>query len=87
MQDAPFASVCAFAAGFAHRVGAACRTDWSALPILRQVAFKHAAEHTMSIIGYFKGKRGSATNTLASDVVAAANKLFMLFTMAARVRV
>ena len=43
---------------------------------MRSVAFKHAAEHTMSTVASFAGKRGSATNTFATDVVAAAKNLF-----------
>ena len=76
VEDVPFVSARAFAAGFARRVEAACRTDWSALPIVRSVAFKLVAEHTVSTVASFAGKRGSATNTFATDVVAAAKNLF-----------
>ena len=63
-------------AGFARRVEASCRTDWSALPIVRTVTFKWVAEHTMATLAPFSGKRGSATQTSAETYVRAAQNLF-----------
>ncbi len=47
--DAPFVTPLEFTRGFARRVEAQCRNDWSAVPILRSVLFKHQAEHTMCV--------------------------------------
>ena len=45
--DAPWVTPLEFTRGFARRVEAQCRNDWSAVPILRSVFFKYQAEHTM----------------------------------------
>ena len=63
-------------AGFARRVEASCRTDWSALPILRSVAYKWTVEHTMGTVAPFIGKRGAPTDTATADYVRAAQSLF-----------
>ena len=47
-----------FTRGFARRVESQCRNDWTALPIVRGVHFKFQAEHTMSTVAPFLGKRG-----------------------------
>ncbi len=47
--DAPFVTPLEFTRGFARRVEAQCRNDWSAVPILRSVLFKYQAEHTMCV--------------------------------------
>ena len=73
--DAPWVSPRAFAAGFARRAEASCRTDWMATSIVRSVAFKHTAEHTMASLGGFQGKRNAATATSATEYVKAAQKL------------
>jgi hypothetical protein len=65
-----------FTAGFARRVEAQCRTDWTALPIIRSVAYKFQAEHTMGVIAPFYGKKDSATNTSAIDYVKALQNLY-----------
>ena len=44
-DDAPHVSVQSFVAGFARRVEASCRVDWSALPMMRSVACKHRGTH------------------------------------------
>ena len=46
-EDAPLVSPMEFTRGFARRVEAQCRHDWSAVPIVRSVSFKHQAENTM----------------------------------------
>ena len=74
-EDAPFVSVQAFTSGFARRVEASCRTDFVALPIIRSVAWKHTAEHTMVSAGSFYGKRDSATETSAAEYIRAAQNV------------
>ena len=44
--------------------------------MLRSVAYKHTAEHTMSTVAPFFGKRGRATQTEVSDYIRAAQSLF-----------
>jgi len=73
--DAPWVSPRAFAAGFARRAEASGRTDWSAMSIVRNVAFKHTAEHTMASIVSFHGKRNAATDTSAAEYIKAAQNL------------
>ena len=75
-DDAPYVSAPQFAAGFARRVEGSCRTDWAALPIVRSVAYKWTAEHTMSTVLPFLGKRGAATDTSTAAYVQAAQSLF-----------
>ena len=75
-EDAPLVSVQEFTAGFSRRVEAQCRTDWAALPIIRSVGYKFAAEHTMSLVAPFFGKKNSATNTSAAEYVKAAQNLY-----------
>ena len=72
----PFVTCRAFAAGFAHRAEAASRTDFVAVPCIRSVSLKHVAEHTMCAVAGFAGKRGQASDTFASDCIAAAKNLF-----------
>ena len=55
-DNTPFVSIRQFVGGFARRIEAACRTDWMALPVMRSVAYKWVAEHTMSIVSSFSGK-------------------------------
>ena len=74
--DAPRVSVQAFVQGFARRVEASCRTDWTALPILRSVSHKFTAEHTMSTLANFCGKKGWTTDTRAAEFVKAAQNLY-----------
>ena len=62
--------------GFARRVETACRTDWTALPILRSVSHKFTAEHTMSCLANFCGKRGLTAETRAAEFVQAAQNLY-----------
>ena len=75
-EDAPFVSVQSFVGGFARRVEASCRTDWSALPIMRSVVYKHTAEHTMTTLAPCFGKGGRATGTAAAEYIKAAKGLF-----------
>ena len=75
-KEAAIVDPSVFCAGFARRVEASCRTDWSALPIVRTVTFKWVAEHTMATLAPFSGKRGSATQTSAETYVRAAQNLF-----------
>ena len=76
LEDAPRILPSVFVRGFARRVESACRTDWSALPILRSVAHKFNAEHTMSPLAQFCGKRGWTAETRAIDFVQAAQNLY-----------
>ena len=62
-ENAPWVSPQVFAAHFGQRAESQCRTDWSALPIVRTVAYKWVAEHTMSTVTTFGGSLGSAMNT------------------------
>ena len=75
-EDAPRVPVQAFVQGFARRVEAACRTDWTALPILRSVSHKYSAEHTMSTLANFCGRKGWTTDTSAVEFVKAAQSLY-----------
>ena len=75
-KDSAIVSPQEFAAGFGRRVEAQCRTDWAAVPIIRSVAFKWAAEHTMSTVTSFFGRRGAATDTSAAAWIEAAQTLY-----------
>ena len=44
--------------------------------MIRSVAFKFTAEHTMGTLAPFFGKRNSATDTQAQDYIKAAQNLF-----------
>ena len=74
--DAPLVSPREFTAAFARRAEAQCRTSWDALPIVRSVTYKFTAEHTMSTVAPFFGRRNSATDTAAVDYVKAAQSLY-----------
>ena len=74
--DAPGILVQSFVRHFARHVEAACRKDWTALPILRSVSYKFTAEHTMCCLASFCGKRGWTADTLAQDFVQAAQNLY-----------
>ena len=74
-DGAPLVSVPAFVSGFARRVEAACRTDWSALPIVRSAGYQFVAEHTMGLTAPFFSKRNAALDTTAEQYVAAAKSL------------
>jgi len=74
--DAPWVSPQEFAASFGRRVEAQCRTDWTALPIIRSVAFKWVAEHTMSTLTKFTGKLNSATDTSSVALIKALQNLY-----------
>ena len=65
-----------FCSSFSRRVEASCRKDWNALPMIRSVAFKFTAEHTMGTLAPFFGKRNGATDTQAQDYIKAAQNLF-----------
>ena len=75
-EDAPCVSPQAFVAGFARRVESNGRTDWSALPIMRSVAYKHSVEHTMSAHTAFQGKRDRPVHADAKDDVLALQELY-----------
>ena len=62
-DDGPKISAPQFRAAFARRVEAPCRTDWTALPILRSVTYKFVAEHTMTTGNYFKMKMRMSFDT------------------------
>ena len=70
-NEAPIVTPREFTAGFARRAEAQCRTSWDALPIVRSVAYKFTAEHTMSTVVPFFGKKNAALNTSASEYVKA----------------
>eukprot|EP00973_Karenia_brevis_P024938 3437129-Karenia_brevis.AAC.1 len=61
-QNSPIVTPQAFVASSGRRVEQ-CRTDWNALPILRNVVFKWQAEHTMSSATSFAGKANEAMHT------------------------
>ena len=75
-DDAPIVTPQGFLASFARRVEAQCRTDWSALPIMRNVVFKWTAEHTMCTVTSFVGKKNAAAKTEASALIEAAQNLY-----------
>ena len=66
-ENVAWVSPMEFCSGFSRRVEASCRKDWNALPMIRSVAFKFTAEHTMGTLAPFFGKRNSATDTQAQD--------------------
>ena len=74
-DGAALVSVPAFVAGFARRVEASCRTDWSASPIVRSAGYQFVAEHSMALTAPFLAKRNSALSTSAEEHVAAAKNL------------
>ena len=74
--EAPRVPVQLFVKGFARRVEASCRTDWTALSICRSVSWKFTAEHTMSILANFIGKKGWTADTKATEYVRAAQNLY-----------
>ena len=47
-----------------------------ALPIVRSVAYKWQAEHTMSLVTDFHGKIGAATKTSTTEQIKAAQNLY-----------
>ena len=57
LADAGWVPPPKFCQAFSRRVEAQCCTDHSALPIIRSVAWTYTAEHTMSPITSFAGKR------------------------------
>jgi len=69
--DAPIVTPREFTAGFARRAEAQCRTSWDALPIVRSVTYKFTAEHTMSTVVPFYGRKNSPLNTSSSELVKA----------------
>ena len=75
-DDAPKVTAPQFCAAFARRVEAPCRTDWTALPILRSVTYKFVAEHTMTTVAPVIGKRGSANQVNSAQLVEAASNLY-----------
>lgn len=75
-DDAPKISAPQFCAAFARRVEAPCRTDWTALPILRSVSYKFLAEHTMSTVAPVFGKSNAASQVQTADLVKAAQRLY-----------
>ena len=75
-EYAPWVSPQMFAAHFGRRAEAQCRTDWTALPIIRSVAYKWTAEHTMSVLHDFRGRKGEATKTGTQDLIKAAQNLY-----------
>ena len=75
-EDAPKISPPQFCAAFARRVEAPCRTDWTALPVLRSVTYKFMAEHTMATVAPVYGKRDAASQVSPEDLVRAAERLY-----------
>ena len=75
-EDSPWVSPQAFVAAFGRRVEAQCRSDWTALPIMRNVAFKWVAEHTMSTATSFIGNPGQAMKTSTKDLVQTLQNLY-----------
>ena len=67
--DAPFVTSQEFTRGVARRVEAQCRNDWLFMPSIRSVDFIHTAEHTMSTVSHFSGKRGAPSETRANEMV------------------
>jgi hypothetical protein len=74
-EDAPFVSSLEFTRGFPRRVEAQCRNDWLAVPIVRSVHFKYTAEHTMSTVTPYYGKRGTPQEGRANEYIKAAQNL------------
>ena len=74
--EAPWVSPCQWTAGFARRCESQCRQDWTALPMIRSVNFKHAVEtgNTMVTVPVWR-KRGSGLKPSAEEYVAMAQKL------------
>ena len=64
-----------FTRGFARRVEGLCRNDWTALPAMRSVDFSFTAQHTMSLVAPFTGKRDTPAAARAK-LVQAAKRLY-----------
>ena len=73
--DAPWFGPAEFAQSFARRIEAQCKVDWTALPLIRSVAFKFMAEHTMSPMTPFGMKKNEASEEAVSLYVDAAQEL------------
>ena len=73
--DAPWFGPAEFAQSFARRIEAQCKVDWTALPLIRSVAFKFMAEHTMSPMTPFGMKKNEASEEAVSLYVDAAKEL------------
>ena len=73
---APWVAANTFVAGFARRCESQCRRDWTALPIIRSVIFKHTVETAGNLfMSAFSGRRNSIVNTSAAEIVADAKVL------------
>ncbi len=75
-EGVPFVSPEVFAATFGRRVEWQCRADWTALPIIRSVAFQWKAEHTMALPMRLYGVSGAATKTASKVFIGAAQSLY-----------
>ena len=61
-QEAPWVTPLEFMRGFARRIESQTQRDWSALPIIRSIAFKYNVEtDASSCIAPFTSKRSEAT--------------------------
>ena len=76
VESAPIVTPMEFARSFARRIESMCQQDWTALPIIRSVAFKWTAEHTMATGVKLLGRHGNATDTHATKYIEAARNLF-----------
>ena len=74
--ESPVVTSKEFTRGFARRVEALCRNDWTALPAIRSVDFSFTAQHTMSMVTPFTGKRDTPAALRANELVQAAKRLY-----------
>ena len=75
-EDSPKVSAPQFCAAFARRAEAQCRTDWSALSIIRSVTYKFVAEHTMTTVAPIIGRNNRANPGRTKELIEAAEKLY-----------
>ena len=73
--ESPVVTSKEFTRGIARRVEALCRNDWTAIPAIRSVDFSWTAQHTMSMLTPFIGKRDTPAATRANEMVQAAKGL------------
>ena len=76
LPDAPLVTPEAFLKNFGRQVLAQCRSDWSALPVIRNVVFRWQAEHTMAPIVTKMQKDGKVVKLEVSDLVNASKRLY-----------
>ena len=71
----PIVTPAAWMKGLTRSVLAQVRNDAVAIPITRSTWFRHAAEHSVSVLRPYTGKRGQPQSEVANELVQAAQAL------------